>query len=325
MANTSFSYKSTRSRSMRRRTNQQNKKSVRKTSKTTVTKKSKNRSRSKSRIKKGGMEHGQEDDSDTMNIMILIRGESKVISVNPESIIMDDLIEKLDIGLPHNNTKFILEGITMGGEDIEVNGSWKENGIDDGARLEIITRERSSFNDVVKDVKEMNPGVDAERLQRGANIDEHKPWHIKGDLDWESLGISQLPESFGYLRIDGNLRLDYNQLTSLPESFGSLTVGGDLDLFGNQLTSLPESFGSLTVGEDLGLNNNQLTSLPESFGSLTVGGDLSLHDNQLTSLPESFGSLTVGGDLELGDNQLTSLPESFGSLTVGGDLWGLRR
>ena len=47
----------------------------------------------------------------------------------------------------------------------------------------------------------MNPGVDADGLTRGANINADKPWHIKGDLDWESLGISQLPESFGSLTV----------------------------------------------------------------------------------------------------------------------------
>ena len=255
MANTKLSYKSTRTRSVRRRTNQQNKKSVKKTSKTTVPKKSKNksRSRSKSRIKKGGMEDGQVGDSDTMNIMILNGGESEEIEVNPESIIMDDLIEKLDLGLPHANTKFILEGPTLGGEDIDENISWEDYGIVEGARLEIITRERSSFNDVVKDVNEMNPHVATERLQRGANIDEHKPWHITGKLDWERLGISQL-----------------------PESFGSLTVGKDLDLCRNPLTSLPDSFGNLTLGEDLLLRNTQLklTSLPTKKDLPNVKGKI---------------------------------------------------
>ena len=293
MANTKFSYKSTRSRSMRRRTNQQNKKSV----KNTVTKKSKNRSRSKSRIKKGGMEDGQEGNSDTMNIMIRNGGESEEIEVNPKSIIMDDLIEKLDLGLPHANTKLILEGLTLGGEDIDENISWKENSIDDEARLEILTRERSSFNDVVKDVNEMNPGVDAERLKDSIDIDEQKPWHIRGDLDWTDLGISQLPESFCYLRIDGYLGLEGNELTSLPESFGSLTLGGDLNLTRNQLTSLPESFGSLTVGRGLFLDENPLTSLPDSFGSLTVGDDILLGDTQLTSLPTKKDLPNVKGKI----------------------------
>ena len=77
------------------------------------------------------MEDGPEGDSDTMNIMILNGGESEEISVNPKSIIMEDLIEKLDLGLPHANTKFILEGLTLGGEDIEANGSWEDNGIEE--------------------------------------------------------------------------------------------------------------------------------------------------------------------------------------------------
>lgn len=73
------------------------------------------------------------EDGGTMNIMFLNGEESKVISVNPKSIIMEDLIGKLEKahGLPHANTKFILEGLTLGGEDIEVNGSWEDNGIEE--------------------------------------------------------------------------------------------------------------------------------------------------------------------------------------------------
>ena len=48
------------------------------------------------------MEDGPDGDSDTMNIMILNGGESEVISVNPESIIMEDLIEKLEKGLDYH-------------------------------------------------------------------------------------------------------------------------------------------------------------------------------------------------------------------------------
>ena len=72
----------------------------------------------------------------------------------------------------------------------------------------------------------------------------------------------------------------------MPESFGNLKVGGDLSLSNNQLTSLPESFGNLKVGGDLYLGNNQLTSLPESFGNLKVGGGLYLSYNQLTKIPK---------------------------------------
>jgi leucine-rich repeat protein SHOC2 len=49
-----------------------------------------------------------------------------------------------------------------------------------------------------------------------------------------------------------------NNLTSLPESFGNLKVRGDLYLMYNNLTSLPESFGNLKVGGYLILSNNNL-------------------------------------------------------------------
>jgi hypothetical protein len=104
------------------------------------------------------------------------------------------------------------------------------------------------------------------------------------------------------------LSLFSNSLTSLPESFGNLKIGGDLYLFSNPLTSLPESFGNLKIGGDLSLCNNSLTSLPESFCNLKIGGDLYLAYNLLTSLPESFCNLKIGGDLYLDGNSLTSLP-----------------
>ena len=200
--------------------------------------------------------------------------------------------------------QFILEGLTMGGEDIELNDSWQNNGIVHGARLEIHKMPRT-FENVVNDVREMNPHISEERLTTDVVLHPYEPLHITGDLDWKLLGISQLPESFGSLTVDGDLSLRNNKLASLPESFGSLTVGGYLWLYGNRLTSLPKSFGSLTVGKDFSLNYNQLTSLPESFSSLTVGGHLWLNDNQLTSLPESFGSLLNGpGHVLLQNNKL---------------------
>ena len=60
---------------------------------------------------------------------------------------------------------------------------------------------------------------------------------------------------------------------------GSIVVDGDLRLDDNQLCSLPASFGSLVVGGSLGLQKNQLRSLPKSFGSIVVGGTLGLHYN----------------------------------------------
>ncbi|NBP66572.1 MAG: hypothetical protein EBU66_18235, partial [Bacteroidetes bacterium] len=118
-----------------------------------------------------------------------------------------------------------------------------------------------------------------------------------------------LPESFGNLKIGGNLWLNDNNLTSLPESFGNLKIGFSLWLHYNNLASLPESFGNLKIGGYLCLNNNNLASLPESFGNLKIGHNLLLDYNKLESLPESFGNLKIGGNsLYLNNNKLKFLP-----------------
>ena len=308
-----LSYKEIRSKSINKQ-KKKYKKSVKKTIKT-VTKKNKRkiRSRNKSRIKKGGMEGGQDD---IIEIEIRTEEDTKRIRVNPNSKVIESVIG--DLGSPH----FV--NITMGDDEISLERTFNENGIEDGARLNIHKRERFSLEYVLAEIIVLNPDVDEGRLRskiRFDRINADKPWHIEGDLVWFNLGIRELPESFGDLIVGGNLFLNSNLLTSLPESFGNLTVGGDLYLNDNSLTSLPEIFGNLTVGGDLLLYNNELTSLPNSFGNLKVDGDLLLYNNELTSLPKSFGNLTVGGDLSLRRNLLTSLPKSFVYLRVGGEFF----
>jgi hypothetical protein len=271
------------------------------------------------------MEAGQDDTDDKMDINIEWIDDTRnnfSIEVKSDDTIHDSIL---------NNPKEDIRGIidVFFGDDIMIQSgdTFEDYGIEAGARLLIRNRQRATFEEVVRDVIELNPDIQGikrlrNHIKKKKNPDE--PWHIKGNLNWADLGIRKLPESFGDLTLEGDLWLYSNQLMSLPESFGNLTVGGELRLADNQLVSLPESFGDLTVGGDLFLNNNQLNTLPESFGNLTVGGKLSLADNQLVSLPESFGDLTVGRDLFLNSNQLTSLPESFGNITVGGDLWLIR-
>jgi hypothetical protein len=235
------------------------------------------------------------------------------ISVNPNTSannIYHSIIDYMEL----QNTKYLIDSVTMGQEYvIEKSLTCEENGIEDNARLEVNLRERFSFDRVVRDMIQINPGIDEMRLRRG--------FHKNGDLSWQSLGINQLPESFGDLEINGHLYLNNNRLTSLPESFDQLTIGKDLWLSYNKLTSLSESFGNLKIGGNLYLGSNKLTTLPESFSNLTVNGDLSLNINKLTSLPDNFGNLQVGSNLYLGGNKLVSLPNSFSNLTVDGGLY----
>ena len=137
-------------------------------------------------------------------------------------------------------------------------------------------------------------------------------------LNFEIFGVRKLPDSFGNLKVKGDLNLssyimnekdnngylinlDY-QFKSLPNSFGNIEVGGNLDLSGNELKTLPKNFGNIKVGGYLNLHYNQLTSLPTSFGKIKVGGDLDLSDNQINELTDSFVNLKVGGNLDLSDN-----------------------
>ena len=127
-------------------------------------------------------------------------------------------------------------------------------------------------------------------------------------LNFEIFGVRNLPDSFGNLKVKGDLNLSGyilnfdDQLESLPDSFGNIEVGGYLDLSGNVLSSLPKNFGNIKVDGYLNLHYNQLTSLPTSFGKIKVGGDLDLSDNQINELTDSFGKIKVGGNLDLSDN-----------------------
>lgn len=102
---------------------------------------------------------------------------------------------------------------------------------------------------------------------------------VAKEVDLCSRGITQLPDSIGYLQCE-SLLLHSNNLTSLPVSIGNLKCEG-LYLYNNSLTSLPDSFGNLKC-EYLDLSNNRLASLPESFGNLKCK-HLYLHHNQLTA------------------------------------------
>ena len=133
--------------------------------------------------------------------------------------------------------------------------------------------------------------------------------------------IETLPESFGNIKVGGNLCLSGTKIRTLPESFGNIKVGGNLDLSNNELESLPESFGNIKFGGNLDLSRNQLESLPESFGNIKFGGNFDLSNNKLESLPKSFGNIKFGGNLDLSRNQLNLLPESFKKIKFGGILY----
>ena len=147
---------------------------------------------------------------------------------------------------------------------------------------------------LISKIIELNPGVTKEQLREKLVFNEDdsiRHW------DLSKLNLVQLPESFGFIQITGNLYLYENQLISLPDTFGSIRVGGDLSLSGN-----------LHTPSDCGLS-----SLPDNFGSIRVGGNLWLSENELSCLPDSFGSIRVGGNLYLSHNSLQDqdIPAEF--------------
>ena len=126
-----------------------------------------------------------------------------VINVDPFTEISDiypkAVIEKLGLKQEIEDLTVILDGVTMGDQEIVVGLTWEENNINDGARLEIHKRERSSFNDVVKDVIKMNPHIAIETLnsnREDIEIHSQEPWHITGDLRLESFGYKSASRKF---------------------------------------------------------------------------------------------------------------------------------
>eukprot|EP00658_Telonema_sp_P-2_P048482 TRINITY_DN36882_c0_g1_i2.p1 TRINITY_DN36882_c0_g1~~TRINITY_DN36882_c0_g1_i2.p1 ORF type:complete len:252 (-),score=26.55 TRINITY_DN36882_c0_g1_i2:513-1268(-) len=145
---------------------------------------------------------------------------------------------------------------------------------------------RAALKHVIRDIAELNPQCNPERLGRYVTFCDAGILQL-----WSAryCGLQTLPESFGTVRVAGDLFLKSNRLSALPQSFGAIQVGGTLDLSYNLLSSLPESVGGCEVGADLRLESNRLTVLPESIGQLRVGGSLHLGRNRLGTLPELVG------------------------------------
>jgi len=134
------------------------------------------------------------------------------------------------------------EAVTIGsvqlGEDIvgDDGESFREAEIEDGARLGVCLRR--TFEDVVMATIALNPGnggIDRRVLMspygRPVPVDPKDPLHVIGDLKWANMGLVELPDIFGELKIDGNLLLTNNKFTApFPDTFGNLTLGGGLFL-----------------------------------------------------------------------------------------------
>ena len=211
----------------------------------------------------------------------------KIISVKPIDNIYEAILKGLgDIRFRHiKNNIYFGEDIIYSGPDATFEGY----GIEDGATLNVNIRKKG-FNEILDDIIELNPHLRDRREElmtyteydidsweelgeREITIDPEEPWCIKGHLDWINIGITRIPESFGDLKIDGDVLLDRNGLISLPVSFGDLEVTGDLHLNNNRFHFLPQNFYRISVGGTLMLTGNDLKNI--SNESSTKDTDLS--------------------------------------------------
>jgi len=116
---------------------------------------------------------------------------------------------------------------------------------------------RKGFAEVVQDVVALNPGLKGEDLAPvgPAELDPVDESRVVGDLAWNGKGIGALPESIGDLIIEGDFRLEDNQLTELPEGFKRLSVENNVVIYGNPVAEFlrpgspraMQGFGNLTV------------------------------------------------------------------------------
>lgn len=143
--------------------------------------------------------------------------------------------------------------IIFGGEPVLPEETFRDHGIEDGARL-YVSHTVPSVEQIVTELLVLNPGLSRHRATRQNEgkgmhrVDPQNPRRILGSWDLDHLGLTSLPDSLSSLIIDGDLLLSRNQLSSLPRDFGEISVGGSLDLSHNRIESLPASFGDLTVG-----------------------------------------------------------------------------
>ena len=254
-----------------------------------------------------------------LNLIIVLKSGERIISISKEEELVPAIARELglktsQIQVSYNNN-VVTSGLTA--EDCGINNNSRVT-VDNMVYF-ITTYE--DFSPVVNEIFKLNynsSGLTFEELMNCVTFNNNNIVHI----NFEDKRINRLPESFGNIKITGDLNLSNNIFQTLPESFGNIIVGGNLYLTDNYyLETLPESFRNITVNGDLNLAGNHLKTLPESFGNIIVGGDLILNDNLLRTLPESFGNITVGGNLHLCFNQLKILPKSFRNITVGGNLY----
>lgn len=200
-----------------------------------------------------------ESASGTINVTVRMEGaEEMEFPVNPQDLVHKAVAQALEIQRVT---------VRMGGHEVSEGETFVGAGIEEGAKLDVAPRQQASFNEFVKQVAELNPHVNSDKLKLRCKGSPGRtdPLKFVGDVNWSAMPIEKLPESLGDVQITGDFNLGYCWLNSLPESIGNLRVGGDLDLSANELRSLPNSFANISVRGSIVLADNKLEKLPKNF------------------------------------------------------------
>ena len=79
--------------------------------------------------------------------------ESITITVQSNHIVQDIIQEALKLSAAQIRSVMV----SLGGEAVEMTMCFEENGIEDGARLEVSLPRKATFEEVVQDMLELNP------------------------------------------------------------------------------------------------------------------------------------------------------------------------
>lgn len=135
-------------------------------------------------------------------------------------------------------------------------------------------------------------------------LSNHPLWEL------ENLGLTELPEEMGILKI-GGLILKGNQLTTLPESFKIQSSLLLLSLCNNHFEEVPEWICKLPMLSLLCFHGNHLSMIPEAIANLKFLTTLSVSNNPLTTLPDSIGALKSLTELHIENTLMDTMPESI--------------
>ena len=237
-----------------------------------------------------------------------------VLNVHPEDIVGDALQQLTLHGVGPPNTRLhAMFGIKrqqgeltfLGGKSVLREDSFDENGIEDGARLELRTAElqcyeettgAEEFENILQALCVLNHSLDIDEARDRACWARKKTGEgtelMLRSWDLSDLDLKELPASMGTLRLKTDLNLFRNDLESIPEALAGLTLGGSLILSCNRITELPAGFGRLdeSVGDKVRLDGN-----PIAKGAL----GRALRSDWVHTIPAHLTSMRA---LEFGEN-----------------------